>query len=189
LNIHNISYIRQIAINTVEPLVAGPSHLEVEISIAMLEKYRSPGSDQIPAELIHAGGEILVYMIYKFINSVWNKEELPDLWKEPIILPVHKKDNKTDCNNYHGISLPSTSYKMLSNIVLSQVSPYINEIIEDHQCGFQRSRSNTDKIFCIHQVLEKKWKYSATVHQLFVDFQIFNPQEIRLIKICVNDIQ
>jgi hypothetical protein len=50
---------------------------------------------------------------------------------------------KTDCNNYHGISLLSTSYKILSNILLSRLSPYIDEIIGDHQCGFRRNRSTT----------------------------------------------
>jgi hypothetical protein len=139
-----------------EPLVPGPSCLEVEIAIAKLEKYKSPGSDEIPAELIQAGGEILQSAIHKLINSVWNKGELPDQWKESIIVPVHKKGDKTDCNNYHGISLLSTSYKILSNILLSRLGPYINEIIGDHQCGFRSNRLATDQIFCIRQILEKK---------------------------------
>jgi hypothetical protein len=53
--------------------------------------------DQIPAELIQARGEILLPAIHKLINSVWNEEELPDQWKESIIVPVHKKGDKTDC--------------------------------------------------------------------------------------------
>jgi hypothetical protein len=61
-----------------EPLVPGPSRLEVNISIAKLKKYKSPSSDQILAELIQAGGEIFLSEIHKLINSVWNKEELPD---------------------------------------------------------------------------------------------------------------
>jgi hypothetical protein len=113
-----------------------PNYLEVEISIAKLKKYRSPGSDQIPAELFQAGGETLVSVIHKLITSVWNKEELPDQWKESIIVPIHKTGGKTDCNNYHGISLLSTSYKFLSDILLLRLNPYIVEIIGGHQCGF-----------------------------------------------------
>jgi hypothetical protein len=77
-----------------------------------LEKYKLPGSDEILAKLIQTGGEILLSAIHKLINSVWNREELPDQWKESIIVPVHKKGGKTNCNNYHGISLLSTSYKI-----------------------------------------------------------------------------
>jgi hypothetical protein len=113
LNVHNVSDVRQIEVHTAEPLVPGPSRLEVEIAIAKLKKYKSPGSDQIPAELIQAGGEMLLSAIHKLINSIWNKEELTDQWKEPIIVRIHKKDDKADCNNYREISLLSTSYKIL----------------------------------------------------------------------------
>jgi hypothetical protein len=100
LNVHNVSDVRQIEVRTAEPLVPGPSRLEVEIAIAKLRKRKSPGSDQIPAELIQAGGEILLCAIRKLINSVWIEEELPDQWKESVIVPVHKKGDKTYCNNY-----------------------------------------------------------------------------------------
>jgi hypothetical protein len=83
LNVHNVTDVRQTEVHTAEPLVPGPSRFEIEISIAKLKKYKSPpGSDQIRAELIQAGGEILLSAIHKLVNSVWNKEELPDQWKE-----------------------------------------------------------------------------------------------------------
>jgi hypothetical protein len=46
LNVHNVSDVRQIEVHTAEPLVPGPSCLEVETAIAKLKKYKSPGSDQ-----------------------------------------------------------------------------------------------------------------------------------------------
>jgi hypothetical protein len=70
-----------------------------------------------------------------------------------------------------GISLLPTTYKILSNILLSRLIPYAEEVIGDHQCGFQHNRSTTDHIFCIRQILEKKCEYNVAVHQLFVDFK------------------
>jgi hypothetical protein len=78
LNMHNVSNVRQIEVHMAESLVPGQSCLEVEIAIAKLKKYKSPGSDLIPAELIQAGGKMLLSVIHKLINSIWNKEELPD---------------------------------------------------------------------------------------------------------------
>jgi hypothetical protein len=72
--VHNVSDVRQIEVHTAETLVPGPSRIEVEIAIAKLKKYKSPGSDQIPAELIQEGGETLLSEIHNLINSVWNKE-------------------------------------------------------------------------------------------------------------------
>jgi hypothetical protein len=135
-NAHRVSDVRQIEIHTAEPSVPDPRPFEVEIAIAKFKSYKSPGSNQIPAGLVHEGGEILHSKIHKLIKSIWNKTVLPAQWRESIIVPVHKKGDNTDCSNYRGISLLSTSCKMLSNILLSRLSPYIDEIIVDHQCGF-----------------------------------------------------
>jgi hypothetical protein len=55
LNVHGVHDVRQMDIHTAEPLVPEPSLVEVEISIGKLKSYKSPGTDQIPTELIKAG--------------------------------------------------------------------------------------------------------------------------------------
>ena len=93
----------------------------------------------------------------------------------------------------------------MSNILLSKLIPYAEEIIWDHQCGFWRNKSTIDHIFCIRQILEKKWKHNEAVHQLFIDFKkaydsvrreaLYNiliefgiPMKlVRLIKMCLNE--
>jgi hypothetical protein len=169
--VHAVHDVRQMAIHTAEPLVPEPSLVEVEIAIGKFKNYKSPGTDQIPAELIKEGGETLCSETYRLICSIWNKEELPQQWKESITVPIYKKGDKTDCNNYRGISLLSTAYKILSNILPARLTPYVNEVIEDKQCGFRCNRSITDQIFYIRQILETKWEYNGTVHQLFIDFK------------------
>jgi hypothetical protein len=109
-----------------------PSCLEVEIAIEKLHRYKSLGIDQMyTAEMIHAGGNTLCSEIHKLMNCIWNKEELPDEWKECTIVPIHKTGDNTDCSNYRRISLLSTTYKILFNILLSSLTPYIEEIIGD----------------------------------------------------------
>ena len=78
----------------------------------------------MPAELIKVGCRTICYEIHKLIISIWNKEELPEERKESIIVPIYKKVDKTYCINYRGISLLPTTYKMLSNILLSRLTPY-----------------------------------------------------------------
>jgi hypothetical protein len=116
--------------------------------------------------LIKVGGRTIRCEIHKLIISIWNKEELPEEWNASIIVPVHKKSDKADCSNYRGISLLPTMYTILSNILLSKLTPYEEESIRDHECGFHHNRSNTDHIFCISQILEKngnemKWRFSS----------------------------
>jgi hypothetical protein len=99
--------------------------------------------------------------------------------------------------------LISTSYKIVSNILLSMLSPYVDVSIGDHhRCGFRRNRPTTEQIFCIRQILEKK---GSTVRQyIFIDFKkacdsvrrevLYSiliefgvPMKlVRLIKMCLN---
>jgi mannosyltransferase OCH1-like enzyme len=100
LNVHGIHDVRQMATYIAEQLVPEPSLVKVEIAIEKLKRYKSPDNNQIPAELIRAGGETLCSEIHKLIHSIWNKEELPQQWKESITGQIHKKGDKSDCKNY-----------------------------------------------------------------------------------------
>jgi hypothetical protein len=155
--------------------------------------------------LIKPGGETLCSEICELLRPICNKEELPQEWKESIIVPWCRKSDKTDCNNHRGISLLSTAYKILSNILLAKLTPYVSEIFGDHQCGFRHNRSTMDQIFYIRQILDKTWEYNGTVHQLRIDFKtayvsvkievLYNillefgisKKLVRLIKMCLND--
>ena len=139
LNVHKVKDVRQAEIHAVEQLVPEPSAFEVELAIEKLKNHKSPGSDQIPAELIKAGGRTIRYEIHKLIISIWNKEELPDEWKESIIVPFYEKGDKTNCNKYRCISLFPTAYKILSNILLLRFTQCAEGIIWDQQCGFRRN--------------------------------------------------
>jgi hypothetical protein len=89
--------------HTTEPLVPELSSLEVEIATEKMKTYKSPGNDQILEEMILAGGNTLCSEIHKLINSIWNKEEMPQKWKESITVCIYKTNNKTDCSNYRWI--------------------------------------------------------------------------------------
>jgi hypothetical protein len=112
LNVHNVSDVRQIEVHTAEKLVPGPSRFEVEIAIAKLKKYKLPGSDKIPVQLIEARGETLLSIIHKLISSISSVSG-----NSLLLYQFTKSDN------------------ILSNILLSKLGQYINEITGDHQCG------------------------------------------------------
>jgi hypothetical protein len=81
---------------TTEQLVPEPSVFEYDITIEKLKRHKS---DQIQAELIKAGRRTIRCEIHKLINSIWNKEDLPEEWKESIIAPTYKIGDEKDFNN------------------------------------------------------------------------------------------
>jgi hypothetical protein len=102
LNVCGINDVRLTEIHTAKPLVPELSAFGVEMTIEKLKRHRSPGIEQIPAELIKARGRTIRCESHKLIISIWNKEELPEEWKESIILLIYKKGAKIDCSNYRG---------------------------------------------------------------------------------------
>jgi hypothetical protein len=64
------------------------------------------------------------------------------------------KGNKIRIRNYGGISLLPTTYEILSSTILSRLSPFIDEIIVDHKCGFPHNRPSSGQV----SVLNKYWK-------------------------------
>jgi hypothetical protein len=86
LNAQGPCGIRHTENHTAEPFVPEPSTAEIKVAIRKLKRYKAPGSDQIPAELIQAEGETLCSDIRKLTMLIWNKEELPHQWKESIVI-------------------------------------------------------------------------------------------------------
>ena len=93
-NMHGVKDVGQAEIHTAELLVPEPSATEVELAIGKQKSHKSPGIDQILAELIKAGGRTIWLEIHKLITSIWKKEELLEEWKGSIIVPIHKKGDK-----------------------------------------------------------------------------------------------
>jgi len=101
LNVHVDNDVRQTEIHTAEPLVCELSALEFEVAIDKLKRHK-PGTDHIPAELMKAGERTVRSEVVQRIDSIWNKEELPEELKVSITVPIYKKGDKTDCSNYRG---------------------------------------------------------------------------------------
>ena len=112
---HAVSNVNQTDIHPTEPLVPELSAFEVEVAIEKLR--RSPRTDQIPAELIKARHRTICSEISKLFNSIWNKEELREEWKESIIVLIYKKDDKIKSRLESG----NACYHVVQNLLSSSL--------------------------------------------------------------------
>jgi len=101
------------------------------------------------------------------------EERIPEEWKETIIVPIHKRGDRDTrrCENYRGIALGNAAFKILSNIILGKIKPYIENVMGDYQNGFRHGRSVIDNIFSLKIINEELWEYNESVQYLFIAFQ------------------
>ena len=81
-----------------------------------------------------------------------------------IIVPILKKENKTDCNNYRGISLLPTTYQILSNILLTRLIPYAKKIIGIINLAFDA----TGRLLIIYSAFAKYLKKNGSTMKKFI---------------------
>jgi hypothetical protein len=118
LNIYVVNDGRKAEMPTAERLTTEPNPFKGKLTTPKLIRYKSVSSDQTEAEVIQAGGSILYFEIHTLIISNWNNEELPQKWKESIIVFIYKKGGKPVSSNYRAILL-SQLHKNLLNILLA----------------------------------------------------------------------
>jgi hypothetical protein len=111
---------------------------------------------------------VLNEAIYKIILAIWEDEVLPTDWTRGILCPILKKGDPTNCSNYRGISLLNISF---SNILFGRLSPLVESIVGEYQCGFRRGKSTCEQIFNLRQILEKSREFGIDLYCLFIDLK------------------
>jgi hypothetical protein len=70
--------------------------------------------------------------IYELVRQIWEEERICEKYKETIIVPIYEKGDRGRCENYKGIALGNAAYKILSNIILGKIKPYIGKVTRDY---------------------------------------------------------
>jgi len=96
-------------------------------------------------------------------RSVTNQEGATN-WTNATLTPLFKKKDRTQCNNYRGISLLSVPGKVLSLILLERL-----QVIIDPQCGFRKGRGTVDQIWVVRQIVVRATEYRIPLFLCFVD--------------------
>ena len=116
--------------------------LREEVEIAVVA-----GVDNIPAELVQAGGETMIDVLTEICNRIWRTGEWPTPWTQSLIITLPKKGTLQLCQNYRFIRLISHSSKGMLKIILNRLKPQAEEIIAEEQAGFRAGRSTTEQLF------------------------------------------
>ena len=147
---------------------------ELPDAIRSLANGKAVGPDGVSFELFKItlnGDPALRRRLLDIVVHIWRGGEVPQQWKDAIIMVLHKKKDRTECGNYRGISLVAHAGKILLKIIARRLSEYCERvgILPEEQSGFGPNRSTTDMMFVIRRLQELAWEKQTPLHVCFVD--------------------
>ena len=134
-------------------------------------RWKSAGMDNIPAELVQAGGEAMIDILTSICNKIWKTGEWPTTWTQSLVITLPKIGNLQLCQNYRTISLISHPSMIMLKVILNRLQPQAEEVIAEEQASFTAGRSTTEQIFNLRIRCEKYLQHQQNFYHVFIDFK------------------
>ena len=118
----------------------------------------------IPTKIIKENSDKFGDLIFSNLNCFINTSLHSSLLKRADITPVHKKDSKSEKNNYRPVSILSNTSKVYERIMFKQMSGFFeSSFFSKYQCEF---RKGFNSFHCLVSMLEK-WKSATDNKKVF----------------------
>jgi len=144
---------------------------ELETTIKALKARKSPGSDGINNELYKHAPKRFLRTLLNFLNVCSIHGDIPEEWRAVIFIPVHKKGDRNNPDNYRAIRLLNTGYKIYSKIITKRLTAIAKVLLLEEQNGFRKGRFCTDCIFSASQIIEEHREFYIPTYITFINFK------------------
>ena len=150
-----------------------PTVEELEEAISKLKSGKAAGQSGILPEMIRTASydDDFLNSLLELVQLVWREGKVPQDWIDAILVPIAKKGDLKNCDNWRGISLLDVVGKVVARILQERLQELAEEELPESQCGFRKSRGCTDMIFVVRQIVEKSWEHKTKSFITFVDIK------------------
>ena len=129
---------------------------EVEAALKLLSNGKSPGMDNLPADLIKISGRFgKKKAILTLCQKIWKTCTWPEEWRQQEFVLLHKSGDQKLCSNYRTIALISHISKVLLYIILNRLKAKMEFEVADEQAGFREGRGTADMLCALQVLIEK----------------------------------
>ncbi len=141
----------------------------VEIINGLVSK-NSCGPDLLSNRMIKAEKYVFAKLLKPLINESISSGSFPDILKHATVIPVYKKGDKDNLNNYRPIALLPVMSKIFEKVLNLQLTKVIDiGFIDDNQFGFRQSHSTEDALIKFADKVQKELSNKKHVVSIFVD--------------------
>jgi len=148
-----------------------PSEKEVKEGVKKLKNGKAAGTSGIVGEMLKAGNTRLERWLVEFFRRIWREEKIPEDWKGGIVIPLYKKGDRMDLNNYRGITLMDVVGKLFGKIVNNRLEAWYRDLLAEEQAGFRKGRGCVDQGYTLAQVVLKRLEMQKDSYLCFVDLR------------------
>ena len=109
-----------------------------------------------------------------FINFLWLNHTFPDQWRNAHTIPILKPGKTpTDTNSYRPISLTITLCKIMEKMIKVRLMHFLqtNNIIAQHQYGFQKGKSTLDPLTHLENAIRETIIRGQYLVVVFLDIE------------------
>ena len=134
-----------------------PDILECEVrwTLESITTNKASGGDGIPVERFQILKDDAEKVLHSIRQQIWKTQQWPHAWKRSVFIPIPKKDNATECSDYHTIALISHASKVMLKILQPRLQQYVNRVLSDVLIGLRKFRGTRDEIANIYCNIEK----------------------------------
>ena len=149
-----------------------PTLEELQNAVKNLANHKAPNDDGMVNEIFkYAGSSRSKRKLLDIFIFAWNTGQLPSLMCKATFIPIFKKGDRLECNNYRGIAILSQCLKILSKIIYNRIEAYCEKfgIFKDTQNGFRRRRGRQDLILIIRYIQSLFQEKNLNLYLAFID--------------------
>ena len=142
-------------------------------AIAKLKSGKAPGQSGILPEMIKVAScnSDFLSLLLDLIDTAWRESKVPRDWVNAVLVPIPKKGDLHNCDNWRGIALLDVVGKVMARILQARLQELAEEVLPEAQCGFRKGRSCSDMIFTVRQIIEKSWEHKTKSFLSFIDLK------------------
>ena len=156
-----------------EEMAEPPCEEELLEAVRRMKSGKAAGESGILPEMMRAMccDEEFVGKLLQLIGDVWAECRVPADWRDAVLIPIPKKGDLSECDNWRGISLLDVVGKVVARIIQGRLQVLAEEVLPESQCGFRSGRGCMDMVFTVRQLVEKSWEHKEKVFFTFVDLK------------------
>ena len=146
---------------------------EIKYHMEKINPKKATGRDGLPGKFLNISAPIAAEPLAKLFNMSISTGEYPDILKIARVLPIHKKGESTDMNNYRPISILTHLNKIYETIICNQMKSFLNKhnILYTYQYGFREKHSTDHALIEIVDGIKLAIDDSKQAGGIFVDLK------------------